>query len=461
MRTKEKMLQWGIIMITKSKKFYVSFFMAIMMFLSCLIPTIGVLSSEKTAFADEGVQRTKVYYITDYAGSDEIEQEIISQTSLTSNPLTVERKYYPREMLQKILEEDEEIESANPYVIEEFFQEVAEVSDAYVIFEMRWAMTVQVIPEDGSEPKLTENLSRIFSILHEDNNCKIMFICGTDESRFGQYTNFLDYVDIHVNTDIFYLYVAAIFGRIKSACGSEQWQNVTFIFDESMVTVDAEGGVKSWFLESYFYLYIRAVYRDRIENGMTQREIFEMNDIKIVCHATDEDRYPNRFYDIVQGDYFDWEEDQKRIENERIYALGATWNDDNSTEPYSLQWTKLIQNLCPAIGMKDDRYEIFIYNDARHDFTEFQEPGVYTAYTVNDVNYVILPFVTDDVNMARFDNWKGRCAITHKPLDPYENGWLGEGEIEIDMSGWQYFMTQEDYDYFFRHGDDGDTAWPR
>ena len=180
-----------------------------------------------------------------------------------------------------------------------------------------------------------------------------------------------------------------------------------------------------------------------------------------MCHATDGDRYPNRFYDIVQGDYFDWEEDQKRIENERIYALGATWNDDNSTEPYSLQWTKLIQNLCPAIGMKDDRYEIFIYNDARHDFTEFQEPGVYTAYTVNDVNYVILPFVTDDVNMARFDNWKGRCAITHKPLDPYENGWLGEGEIEIDMSGWQYFMTQEDYDYFFNYGDDGDTAWPR
>lgn len=73
-------------MIIKSKKFHVSFFMAIMMFLSCMIPAIGALSSVKTVFADDGAQRTKVYYITDYAGSDKIEQEIISQTSLTSNP---------------------------------------------------------------------------------------------------------------------------------------------------------------------------------------------------------------------------------------------------------------------------------------------------------------------------------------------------------------------------------------
>ena len=448
-------------MITKSKKFYVSFFMAIMMFLSCLIPAIGVLSSEKTAFADGGVQRTKVYYITDYAGSDKIEQEIISQTSLTSNPLTVERKYYPREMLQDILKEDEDFKITHPYVIEDFFQEVAEISDAYVIFEMRWAMKVQVIPEDGSEPKLTENLSRIFSMLHEVNNCKIMFICGTDENRFGQYTNFLDYVDIHVNTDIFYLYVAAIFGRIKSACGSEQWQNVTFIFDESMTTVDTGVEFRSWFLNNYFIPYIRAVYRDQIENGMTQREIFENNNIKILCHSTEDNSYPNRFYDVLQDYYFDWEEDLKRIENERIYALGTTWNDEDSDEPYSLRWTRLIQNLCPTIGMDNDQYEIFVYDDARHDFTEFNDPGVYTAYTENDVNYVILPFVKGDGNMVRFDNWKGRCVITHKPLDPYENGWLGEGEIEIDMSGWQYFMTQEDYDYFFRHGDDGDTAWPR
>ena len=132
MRTKEKMIQWGIIMITKSKKFYVSFLMAFMMFLSCLMPAIGVLSSEKTAFADDS-PKTKVYYITDYAGSDEIEQEIISQTSLTSNPLTVERKYYPEKILQKILTADEEFERMYPDVIAEFFQEVEEISDAYVI----------------------------------------------------------------------------------------------------------------------------------------------------------------------------------------------------------------------------------------------------------------------------------------------------------------------------------------
>lgn len=454
-------------MITKSKKFHVSFLMAIMMFLSCLIPAIGVLSSGKAAFADGGVQRTKVYYITDYAGSDKIEQEIISQTSLTSNPLTVERKYYPEKILQKILTADEEFKRVNPDVIAEFFQEVEEISDAYVIFEMRWAMKVQVIPEDGSEPKLTENLYNIFYSLHEKKNCKVMFICGTDESRFGQYTNFLDYVDIHVNTDIFYLYVAAIFGRIKSACGSEQWQNITFIFDESFSERITEGFKANWFFYNYFIPYIRAVYREQIEDGATSRDIFVNNNIKLLCHfpersSNGEDTKPNQFYDIVENYYFDWEEEGHEIMyNDYIYALGTTWNDEDSSEPYSLRWTRLIQNLCPMIGMDNDRYEIFVYDDARHDFTEFNDPGVYTAYTENDVNYVILPFVTDDVNMARFDNWKGRCVITHKPLDPYGNGWLGDGEIEIDMSGWLDFMTQEDYDYFFNYGDDWNTAWPR
>lgn len=453
MRTKEKMIQWGIIMITKSKKFYVSFLMAFMMFLSCLMPAIGVLSSEKTAFADDS-PKTKVYYITDYAGSDEIEQEIISQTSLTSNPLTVERLYFSRE--------DGFLNLLMQYYNNTLLgcESWENIRNAYILFEIRTPILKQVVPEDADEPVLTEILYNMFAKMKE-NNCKIMFINGTDETLFGEYTDFLDKVDIHVNINILHLFIASIFQRIIDTCNTEKWHDVTFIFSQNL-SFDIKSGFKRcWFFNDYFIAYIRSVYREEIEWGALSRDVFENNNIKIVCHApkdetTNED-VPNRFYDVVRCTYFNWQEEPDKIANEHIYALGTTWDDEDSDVPYSLGWLRLMLEM-RSDSMLEDDFNIFIYNDAQYTFSEFFAEGVYKAHSVSDVNYVILPFVMGDSNMVRFDNWDGRCIITHKPVQRGAGGWLLE-RIDLNVPGWLDFMTQEDYDYFFNYSDDWDTAW--
>lgn len=41
--------------------------------------------------------------------------------------------------------------------------------------------------------------------------CKIMFICGTDETKFVYENEFLEYVDIHINTDTLTTFWKALF----------------------------------------------------------------------------------------------------------------------------------------------------------------------------------------------------------------------------------------------------------
>lgn len=440
-------------MITKSKKFYVSFLMAFMMFLSCLMPEIGALSSGKTAFADD-LPKTKVYYITDYAGSDEIEKMIIQQTGLP-----VERQYFPGDELTQLLSRKREDGNA----ITLLFDSLSSAKNAYVILEIRTRFLPQPIAEGESEPYLTHNLRHLFLGL-KGENCEIMFICGTDESFFGSYKEFLSFADIHVNTDVLYLYFATIFKQIaaESGNGDGRFNNATLIFDENFSKNIRKGFKECYFFKAFFIAYIRSVYREEIESGATSRIIFEENNIKVLCHITDDDRYPDRFYDVVRGDEFDWSLDKERFDNARIYAFGATWKDEECDEPYSLKWLRAMFEIRDFLNFDNENFNIYMYNDARHTYSELRDSSVRSAHTVTDINYVIKPFVCGSV-MKRFDNWSGNCDITHKPWDNgdgnNENSWLIESYGDLEIGGWSSFMTQEDYDYFFNYSDDWDTAW--
>ena len=88
------------------------------------------------------------------------------------------------------------------------------VSNSYVIFEMRNGFPT---PAEKNGTKITDILSDVFSYM-EYYGCKIMFICGTDETKFVYENEFLEYVDIHINTDTLTTFLESIIYRWQENC---------------------------------------------------------------------------------------------------------------------------------------------------------------------------------------------------------------------------------------------------
>ncbi len=300
---------------------------------------------------------------------------------------------------------------------------------------------------------IVDKLRGIFYTM-KTNNCEIMFICGTDEMRFFTHNDFLDYVDIHINTDQLTVFIANILYRAVNECRDQKIFGCTFLIDLSFSQNIEQGYSKSWFFKYYFIKYIRAVYKDEIQRqGFSNARVLHDNGIKIICHLGG-----NRFFDAVKGreyycyDYTEFY--QSYLINERIYAIGATWMG----EDYSQEWIWFLNDLQNYV---QNYFPIFIFNSNEYSMIEYLAPNVYMAgQRIN--NYpLILTIMQEFLNgqdLSNYDNWSGRCVITHKAIFQGPGGWmidiLEEGNgIEFNISGWQLFMNEEDYEYFFGYND--------
>ena len=105
------------------------------------------------------------------------------------------------------------------------------IKNSLIIYEQRERFDKQVMLWEGYDPqRQTEALKDLFSMWKEAN-CQIMFICGTDEEFFCDYDNneFLDYVDIHVNIDLFSYFTDTFFQMYR-----ENGYPSTIILDRSL-----------------------------------------------------------------------------------------------------------------------------------------------------------------------------------------------------------------------------------
>lgn len=82
------------------------------------------------------------------------------------------------------------------------------LNNAYVIVEIN-----KMIPGNTFSDTNETWFNQLRDLFREmkSNGCNIMFVCGTEETLFEDCTDFLDYVDIHVNTDTFSLFLINIF----------------------------------------------------------------------------------------------------------------------------------------------------------------------------------------------------------------------------------------------------------
>ena len=264
----------------------------------------------------------------------------------------------------------------------------------------------------------------------QGNSCKVIFVNGLEEARMlgldldydtSPYTEFLEYVDIHINTDIFTIFMDNI---LRIHFDYEPIDNFLFVLDESLGK-DWLEFIKSWVFEDYILNYMIMTDGRRIEE-LGLFDYLEYNNINFL------------FYD---GSSLD-----------SLYEATEFWNESNMCaigtnrlgNAYAEQW---LYDMIELREMKDDNFAIYeyLYSDWRHGVLEYYDI-VKMAWSVKlyslDEFWDIFDAVGFEEDLTVFDNWYGRSeVITYKPFVG-EGGWMG-------IAPSHYLLLDDEWEYMY------------
>lgn len=294
-----------------------------------------------------------------------------------------------------------------------------EMINAYIIFEMNTGFrgNADMQPGDVSFPEILEDL---FYTL-KTQGCHIMFICGTEENRFENYNGFLDYVDIHINTDLYDLFMIGTFMKVLDST-SAPLENVTFIIDESfggLDMIDNNEFFTEWLMLYLYYAYPNDVYM----LGATWKGICDYHGIKIILCRQD-GSYRDIFYPqiILYDSAYDTDHEEigdfiNYIDNAYICAVGTS----NQGSMALYDFISDINDLAEAMQRTD--ISLFVHNPASYELPTYNRGTIYQARTYTNYCNIIADFLRD-ADLNTYDNWDGRCVITHKAISFGEDGWM-------------------------------------
>ena len=229
------------------------------------------------------------------------------------------------------------------------------------------------------------------------------------------------YVDIHINTDMFTLFVDTIL-RIHFDYGPIN--NFLFVLDESFGK-DWLEFIYSWIFEDYIFKYMIMTDGRRIEE-LGLFDYLEYNNINFL------------FYD---GSSLD-----------SLYEATEFWNESNMCaigtnrlgNAYAEQW---LYDMIELREMKNDNFAIYeyLYSYWRHGVLEYYDI-VKMAWSVKlyslDEFWDIFDAVGFEEDLTVFDNWYGRSeVITYKPFVG-EGGWMG-------IAPSHYLLLDDEWEYMY------------
>ena len=249
-------------------------------------------------------------------------------------------------------------------------------------------------------------LEDIFDVL-KSNGCKIMFINGVEEVKMLDMwqsdfystddNSFLESADIHVNLD--YGFPGYIEGWEYRANANDYYAGDIFDY--------------------HILRYIR-YYMQGAGGYNSLLDFMDYMQIKLFCYAGN-DTYMNLLTgEIYCTDGWDSYEFYEAAANEFVFAIGTSFRG----EDYLDEW---LNSLVEYMEMTEWDFPVYFYNGS--DLTTDNAPSEF--YEIHGTNYFefnILPDIIRalacDADMSVYDNWAGRCEVTHKPIYEGEGGWL-------------------------------------
>lgn len=337
------------------------------------------------------------------------------------------------------------------YIYVEYEAGTFNYSNALVIFDMSAGIMDNHDPNIEPELYFVRILKNIFSSLKE-RNCKIMFICGTQEIRFstpeeprdsqGNLNEFLDYVDIHVNVSTFDPFYMSMIVRIEKETNGS---NATLIFDENTQLYDK---VIDYYQRKYDYNNLTVDDPDY----SIEKYLYDTYRFQIIRYDENSQTFMNQNGEI-SDDVF------HLIENNVVYPIGMV----NDLINFS-QWADKIN--CAKNKFIYVRWSVFVYNQLGIGISHCNILGAlyhlyaykYGRYVVR-MNSVISDFINGE-DLTPYNNRYGRCQITYRPLSSGRYGWLIDFEYSDEGDGQVYEYGDEgdgqvyDFGYICIYGQD-------
>ncbi|MDE6029863.1 MAG: hypothetical protein K2F90_06065 [Clostridiales bacterium] len=341
------------------------------------------------------------------------------------------------------------------------------IQNALVIYEINDMMPFQF--SDIMSYRPTSELYDYFMTL-KNNNCRIMFICNTDEMHFNdrdENNRFLDLVDVHVNTDIYSFFTETVLASFTSGVIS----NSTIILDRSMSAyaisgdsiyctyteneykrvydkygeVDCEKyGSRYGFLDGMLIPHIRKTLDLPISGAYpTNINLLQCENIKVLCYLGEQ-----IFYDLTKNTMYYWalEPDRfmEKCENDFYYFIGSTRYGDDS---YDLR--RILIELEDEFDLQDkiNKYMFVDHSTCctMEDERNMHIAGMDNQAMVSFIAPIVAYFLFDDiytVDWYAIRNWGGRCDITIKPTS--DESWLLPLSDQDDTIG-----ESDRRDYYF------------
>lgn len=326
----------------------------------------------------ESEEYNKLYYITDNIQSKLYMQEIpeyLEEVGLSAK--NIEYHYY-----------DHYTSQDKPYMDTVMDFPWDTVKNSYVIFEMNERLHVD---NKSYNANFVDFLNGVFALLKE-NHCKIMIIWGTEEMAMADspdFTDFLTYADVVVNTDMEYVFMYSMY-NILEQMGED-------IYDTN------------FFLSPEFYTN-HLLYADFIVPG-TPPELL--------------------------ANYLFWENYRDKLsindfEANYFAAIGTTY----FFNPLKfVSWFEYLYN----IRDYENPFPIFIYNPYTIDLSEWisddltLENNIYYMGGIQETLDYYIPLIMHDfiteADLTQYDNWEGACEVTYKPIGNGEK-WLSCGYVK-------------------------------
>ena len=429
-------------MFGKTKKCPVVFALAAVLLLAGLLAPSGSAMQ-----ANAAANNANVYYYTDYERSEDIVNSLVADGVVDA--AKVERI---EPMSSTTIWQSLEIWYEN-----DVFDYLQVESNSYIIFEARAKFPTQI--DDGDTLLMADILLELFSGW-KSMGCKIMFISGTEEAlltsydygskeELKDYTEFLDYVDIHVNTDWLTTIMGYIFYQAELACGGNPIGDYTFFLDPRMFG-DSSGlsFLSNWFTEDYLLPYLLSAYYDEtqafynweyrvLESYDDFVQFYDDLNIHLICYDNDllvpfTRLDPYGTYVVTDlSDYFG--------------AARCAFSYMTCPPLEANAWITGLQDYFEEWGFYGNDAKVYVLNMTGQSISAFSDPGVYglTPGDHDDLYQVIKDFLLDDPYLWQYDNWNGRCQITHKLIPPGPNsGWLDDVFPYFHVPGWSIYQPE-------------------
>ena len=241
----------------------------------------------------------------------------------------------------------------------------------------------------------------------------MIFVNGVEEARLlgldldydtSPYTEFLEYVDIHINTDIFTLFVDTI---LRIHFDYEPINNFCFVLDESFGE-ELMYFIDSWIFEDYILNYMIMTDKEGMNGSTDLFYYLEYNNINFLFYDG------NSLDSLIQATE-EWTESN-------MCAIGT----NGLGNAYAELW---LSDMTDLREMKDENFAIyeFLYPDWSEGVWSYYD-SVKMAWAAKlyylDEFWDIFDAVGFEEDLTVFDNWYGRSGvITYKPFVG-EDGWM-------------------------------------